>query len=51
MAEKKDPPPAVPLCRFEKLAGRENRLREEKARRDKPGASGPCGKTHAGRDR
>ncbi len=36
MTEKKEPPAPIPLCRFEELAQRENRLREEgddKARR------------------
>ncbi|GAA0866966.1 hypothetical protein GCM10009115_32980 [Sphingopyxis soli] len=32
MTEKKKPPPPIPLCRFEELAERENRLREEAAR-------------------
>ena len=35
MTEKKNPPPPVPLCRFEELAERENRLREEAARKQK----------------
>ena len=35
MTDKKVPPPPIPLCRFEELAERENRLREEAARRPK----------------
>jgi len=38
MAEKKSPPPPIPLCRFEELAERENRLREEAARRPQKAA-------------
>ena len=33
MTEKKTPPPPIPLCRFEELAERENRLREEVSRK------------------
>lgn len=36
MADKKTPPAPIPLCRFEELAARENRLREEAAKKDKP---------------
>lgn len=35
MTDKKPPPKPIPLCRFEELAERENRLREEAARRPK----------------
>lgn len=35
MADRKDPPPPIALCRFEELAERENRLREEAARKAK----------------
>ncbi|WP_374524625.1 hypothetical protein [Sphingopyxis sp.] len=35
MTEKKKPPAPIPLCRFEELAERENRLREEGARKRK----------------
>ncbi|WP_428683643.1 hypothetical protein [Sphingopyxis sp.] len=35
MTEKKNSPAPIPLCRFEELAERENRLREEDARRVK----------------
>lgn len=35
MAEPKDPPAPIPLCRFEELAERENRLREAAAREPK----------------
>ena len=35
MAEKKNPPAPIPRCRFEELAERENRLREEAARKRK----------------
>ena len=35
MAKKKKPPAPIPLCRFEELAERENRLREEAARKSK----------------
>jgi len=33
MVEKRKPPPSIPLCRFEELAERENRLREQAARK------------------
>ncbi|MBN8842521.1 MAG: hypothetical protein J0H88_04655 [Sphingomonadales bacterium] len=33
MTEKKSPPAPIPLCRFEELAARENRLREEALRK------------------
>ena len=37
MTDKKKPPPPIPLCRFEELAERENRMREKAARkRDAP---------------
>ncbi len=42
MTEKKKPPPPIPLCRFEELAERENRLREEAA----PGPEKPDPKPH-----
>ncbi|WP_269208150.1 hypothetical protein [Sphingopyxis sp. MC1] len=32
MTDKKKPPAPIPLCRFEELAERENRLRDEAAR-------------------
>jgi hypothetical protein len=35
MPEPKDPPAPIPLCRFEELAERENRLREAAAREPK----------------
>ena len=35
MTEKTDPPVPIPLCRFEELAERENRLRDEAARKAK----------------
>lgn len=35
MPEPKKAAPPVPLCRFEKLAERENRLREDAARKQK----------------
>jgi len=41
MTEKKNPPPPVPLCRFEELAERENRLREEAARKQKSRGTRP----------
>jgi hypothetical protein len=36
MTKEKKPPTPIPLCRFEELAERENRLREEAARKAKP---------------
>ena len=33
MTDKKKPPAPIPLCRFEELAERENRLRDEAARK------------------
>ncbi len=33
MTEKKKPPTPIPLCRFEELATRENRLREKRPRK------------------
>ena len=33
MTDKKKPPKPIPLCRFEELAERENRLRDEAARK------------------
>ena len=33
MAEDKKPPAPIPLCRFEELAARENRLREQASRK------------------
>ena len=41
VAEKKSPPAPIPLCRFEELAERENRLREEAARKPKKPARKP----------
>ena len=41
MAKKKNPPAPIPLCRFEELAERENRLREEAARKPKGGGRKP----------
>ncbi len=35
MMTDKKPPPPIPLCRFEELAERENRLREAAARKPK----------------
>ena len=35
MSEKKNPLAPIPLCRFEELAERENRLREEASRKPK----------------
>ena len=33
MVKEKKPPAPIPLCRFEELAQRENRLREQAARK------------------
>ncbi|MEL0156961.1 hypothetical protein [Sphingopyxis sp.] len=33
MTDTKKPPAPIPLCRFEELAERENRLREQAARK------------------
>jgi hypothetical protein len=41
MTDKKPPPPPIPLCRFEELVERENRLREEAARGPKKPAAKP----------
>jgi hypothetical protein len=41
VAEKKSPPAPIPLCRFEELAERENRLREEVARKPPKPTSKP----------
>ena len=41
MAKEKTPPPPIPLCRFEELAERENRLREEASRKLKKPARKP----------
>ena len=35
MVKEKKPPAPIPLCRFEELAQRENRLREQAARKPK----------------
>lgn len=35
MPDKKKPPAPIPLCRFEELAERENRLRKDAARKSK----------------
>lgn len=41
MAEKKQPPAPIPLRRFEELAERENRLREEASRKPEKRARKP----------
>ncbi|MDZ3832284.1 MAG: hypothetical protein U0S50_10750 [Sphingopyxis sp.] len=42
MTEKKKPPAPIPLCRFEELAERENRLREDAAGKTKRPRSKPA---------